>query len=278
MLKRRQRQLKVVKKPEVIDVNKYQASHKSQNKKFWIWELNLLERDRDILLNPAGLLNDSIIDAAQKLLKQAFPALSGLQSVCCGLTMNFDIEPSEFVQVIHNGRGHWLTISMIGTSHPDIHVYDSMYPSAGTFVKAQTAALLHTESPTIHLQFMNVQMQAGGHDCGLFAVAFATALAFGEPPGQYHFVQEKMRRHLWSCFERRQISMFPYSKLRQATESTVKSVDEVPVYCVCRIPELPNTHWIECSGCKRWYHTESCINVPSTVLSTNTSWYCNRCI
>ena len=160
MLKRRQRQLKVVKKPEVIDVDKYQASHKSQNEKFWIRELNLLERDRDILLNPAGLLNDSIIDAAQKLLKQAFPALSGLQSVCCGLTMNFDIEPSEFVQVIHNGRGHWLTISMIGTSHPDVHVYDSMYPSAGTLVKAQTAALLHTESPAIRLQFMNVQMQA----------------------------------------------------------------------------------------------------------------------
>ena len=29
----------------------------------------------------AGLLNDIIVDAAQKLLKQAFPALSGLQSV-----------------------------------------------------------------------------------------------------------------------------------------------------------------------------------------------------
>ena len=36
--------------------------------KFCIRELNLLERDRDILLNSAGLLNDNIIDAAQKLL------------------------------------------------------------------------------------------------------------------------------------------------------------------------------------------------------------------
>ena len=114
------------------------------------------------MLNPAGLLNDSIIDAAQKLLKQAFPALSGLQCVCRGLTMNFDIEPSEFIQVIHNGRGHWLTISMIGTSHPDVHVYDSMYPTAGSHVKTQTTAILYTESPAIHLQFMNVQMQAGG--------------------------------------------------------------------------------------------------------------------
>ena len=37
-------------------------------------------------------------------------------------------------------------------------------------MKAQTAVLLHTESPAICLQFMNVQMQAEGYDCGLFAV------------------------------------------------------------------------------------------------------------
>ena len=131
------------------------------------------------MLSPTGLLTDNIIDAAQMLLKQAFPALSGLQSVTCGLTMNFDIEPAEFVQILHNGQGYWLTILTIGTSHPDIHVYDSIYPSAGTLVKAQTAALLHTESPAICLKFMRVQMQAGGYDCGLFAVAFVVALAFG---------------------------------------------------------------------------------------------------
>ena len=106
----------------------------------------------------------TIIDAAQKLQKMAFPALSVLQSVCCGLTMT-----SEFVQVI-SGREHWLTISTVGTSRPDVHVYDSMCPTAGTaLVKAQTA-VLHTESPAICLQFMNVQMQAEGYDCGLFAV------------------------------------------------------------------------------------------------------------
>ena len=105
----------------------------------------------------------TIIDAAQKLLKQAFPALSGLQSVCCGLTMT-----SEFVQVI-SGREHWLTISTISTSHSDVHVYDSLYPTAGTLVKAQTA-VLDTESPAIYLQFMNVWIQAMGYDCGLFVV------------------------------------------------------------------------------------------------------------
>lgn len=58
-------------------------------------------------------------------------------------------------------------------------------------MKAQAAALLETEFPAICLQFMNVQMQVGGYDCGLFAVAFATALAFGEPPGHYHYMTRR---------------------------------------------------------------------------------------
>ena len=53
--------------------------------------------------------------------------------------------------------------------------------------------------------------------------------------------------------------------LRWATESTVKSVDEVRVYCVCRMPELPNTRWIECSDCKRWY-------IPHRVLCQCTKY------
>ena len=34
---------------------------------------------------------DNIIDAAQTQLRQAFPVLSGLQSVICGLTMNLTL-------------------------------------------------------------------------------------------------------------------------------------------------------------------------------------------
>ena len=64
--------------------------------------------------------------------------------MCCGLTMNFTVECGEFVQVLHNGRKHWLTISTIGTKHPIVHVYDSMYASASTTV----AALLYTTFPS----------------------------------------------------------------------------------------------------------------------------------
>ena len=151
------------------------------------------------------------------------------------------------------------TLSDYILHHPVVHVYDSMYPLASTVVKAQIATILHTVHPSLSLQFMDVQVQAGGYDCSLFAVAFLVSLALGKSPGQCHFHQDKMCQHLWRCFQNRELSMFPYSKLRRATESSVKAVEEVHVYCVCRMPELPNTNWIECFGCKNWYHRDTCL-------------------
>ena len=44
-------------------------------------------------------------------------------------------------------------------------------------------------------------------DCGLFAVAFATSLAFGQDV--FEFQQDKLRSHLKVCFEEKYIRMFP---------------------------------------------------------------------
>ena len=121
------------KKPKIIDVDKYLPSPRGQKEdKFWIQELHLLERDREVFLSHTGWLTDNLIDAAHVLLRMAFPVLSGLQNVSCVRTMNFNVEPAEFIQVIHNRRRHWLMVSTIGTSHPDVHVYNSMYASVNT--------------------------------------------------------------------------------------------------------------------------------------------------
>ena len=64
-----------------------------------------------------------------------------------------------------------------------MQVFNSMYICVPTMARAQIASLLTTEEPAIRVSFMDVQMQSGGYDCGLFSIAFATALAFGEQPG-----------------------------------------------------------------------------------------------
>ncbi len=82
--------------------------------KHWIAGLKLTVLDRDVILRPTGMLNDSLINAAQKLLKIPFPSVSGLQDFELGLCMSFKYESGEFVQVIHTIENHWITLSTIG--------------------------------------------------------------------------------------------------------------------------------------------------------------------
>ena len=86
-------------------------------------------------MSPAGWLSDPIIDAAQLLLKKKCK-LPGFQETSYGMTLAFDVQRREFIQILHDGFGHWLTISTIGATNPgEVFVYDSMYPSVGTNVQ-----------------------------------------------------------------------------------------------------------------------------------------------
>ena len=49
---------------------------------------------------------------------------------------------------------------------------------------------------------MDVQMQHGSSDCGVFAVAFAATLASGGRPGAIGYCQANMRRHLLNCLDK----------------------------------------------------------------------------
>ena len=62
----------------------------------------------------------------------------------------------------------------------EIFVFDSLYHTVSSCMKRQIAALLETKHNVITLKHMDVQMQSGTYDCGLFAIAFATARVHGE--------------------------------------------------------------------------------------------------
>ena len=86
---------------------------------------------------------------------------------------------------------------------------------------------------------MDVSIQSGLYDCGLFAIVCATALALGEKPQLFFFDQWNMRAHLRQCFEDGKMKMFPVLRKRRVKKSAVKTTEEVQVYCKCRMPELP---------------------------------------
>ena len=57
--------------------------------------------------------------------------------------------------------------------------------------RKQVAALLACPEKEINIRMMEVQQQEGKNDYGLFAIAFATALANGKQPG--HCVFSRVR-------------------------------------------------------------------------------------
>ena len=155
----------------------------------------------------------------------------------------------------------------------EVLVFDSLYVCAPTLAKAQIASLLATQHPVITLNFVDVQMQSGTYDCGLFAIAHATALALGEQPGNYLYDQPKMRKHLYKSFQTKTMTLFPLKKERRNKELKAKTEEEKH----CRMPELPNTRWVQCSHCENWFHIDSCVSVPPEALQPKNNWFCNSC-
>jgi len=111
------------------------------------------------------------------------------QNTNAGLCMTFVVEPDEFIQILHDGSGRWVTISMIGWKHPEVQTFDSLYCTLSPDLKRQIAAILATKQCEIPVSFMDVQMQVGGCDCGVFAIA---SLCFGHQPGKFLFNQSAM--------------------------------------------------------------------------------------
>ncbi len=44
--------------------------------------------------------------------------IPGFQDTRLGQCCGFNVEPAEFIQILHNGKDHWMTISTIGTNTP----------------------------------------------------------------------------------------------------------------------------------------------------------------
>ena len=244
------------KKINIIDIDTCTTTTPPPKRPWILNELITLYRSEKDIIDSGGWLTDNIIDAAQKILAAQFKARfgdAGFQSVQLGSTFSFEVESEESVQILHNGHNHWLTISSVGTTPGQMVVYDSKYPSAGQAIKQQIASLMRVAEPNLTLTFADVQMQAGGSDCGIFALAFATAFCFVHSPGKFHFDQQRMRTHLVECLEKKQFAMFPIRKERRKG-SKIKASETVPVYCICHMPEMKQASMIQCSHCKLWYH------------------------
>ena len=92
---------------------------------------------------------------------------------------------SQSLQILHVNDNHWIAVSTVGcTTAEDIILYDSKYLSISVGTKlllSQTSILIATDCK-----------QSVSADCGVYAIAYITSIAFGLDPSLCVFNQTVM--------------------------------------------------------------------------------------
>jgi hypothetical protein len=237
----------------------------------WMKDPYLTKLEKAILENDSWL-NDRHISAAQCLLQRQYPHVDGLQNSVLGSRLMFSVMHSEGVQIINHEK-HWICISTIGCQPGHVDVYDSLFSTLSPSAVRQICTLLHSREPKLTVRMRDIQLQSGGSECGLFAIASAECLCRGEDPCGISWRQEIMRKHLISCFSKRRMSPFPGSKRQISTD--IKRTLEYPLFCSCRMPE-DKMGMAQCTQCKEWFHRK-CQKIPRIVLTKKACWHCDAC-
>ena len=167
--------------------------------------LTLTHADQEILHN-GGWLNDKHINYAQSLLKKQFPHIDGWKNTL--LLHREQRKIKNGVQIIHTHGNHWMVASNVRHGESEIEVFDSLYASILKETRSTIINLFESTSTCAPvLKIAEMSKQEGVKDCGVFAIAAATALAFGSDP--VNIRQSYMREHLLNCFEKGTMSPFP---------------------------------------------------------------------
>ena len=203
-----------------------------------------------------------------------FQSVAGLQSSCLSQGNHFVKVPSQSIQIHNTGCFHWVTTTSIQLPHScHAKLFDSK--SSGSIASSLQTQIAQIYGPNKHgnvcVEVNPVQQQDGGVDCGLFAIAFATELAYGNDPVRVSYVQSAMRDHLLLCLEQGKMELFPCS--RKPATTCIRKIVSFALYCVCKLPETGDM--VCCDQCNDWYHYH-CVGIKEEG-DLPEQWFCKLC-
>jgi hypothetical protein len=233
-----------------------------------------------ILLNPNGWLTDEHMSAASKLLRST-PGVVGFNDSVLQLNNSWVVPKSgeTYIQFLHVGQPqHWITITNKGHLQADnsvVDIYDSLQLRPNSQVIKDICKFVNCSAEKLTINVVNVQTQHNGNDCGVFAIAFATTLAYGGWPVSttYTVSENMMRLHLSSCFQSGSIEPFPSRPNHLRKAPTYSKTLSIPLYCVCRSID-DGQLMVQCDRCKRWFHG-ACFRLKKPPPG---KWFCSRCV
>ena len=167
-------------------------------------KFTLTLEDKKILVE-GRKLSDNVINFAQLLLRHQFPDLNGLHNTHYLNKPELSGQFCDAIQIIFCRSDHWIVASTLRAELNAVTIYDSSYSDCSSDTISVLMHMMGNKDPRITMG--HVQQQVGGADCGVFAIAVATSLAFG-CYGPYHFHQHSTREHLVGCIERLELLPF----------------------------------------------------------------------
>jgi len=186
------------------------------------------------------MLSDESINLMQNLIHANFPLYAGLFDTVTGKVNQMDIIPKSknYIQILNVNNNHWVCVSNTDGNKCDnsvCYLYDSLASSeVAKEITKDVAAFSMCTDDSIHFITMPVHQQSNGVDCGVFAIAFAVALAHGKDPTLLAFEESLMRSHLLECLEDKKVRLFP-TKDKRIKKCKTKTTT-VRLYCTCRQP------------------------------------------
>jgi len=164
---------------------KIDANASSNGKKEWlqIGGIKLRMQDRDSII--AGeRLNDMVVNVAQRLLKAQFPKMKGLCSTFLQGRKRRTVFEENMVQIVHSRGNHWITATSANVKMDyQVNVFDSLYDDID---EGTSNIISNVFGPSAVPCSIKIH-QSGVDDCGLFAIANATSICFGQDPAEMNF-------------------------------------------------------------------------------------------
>ncbi len=204
-----------------------------------------------------------------------------------GQTLEFPKASSKpWIQILHNSDNHWLMAASGYGQQEGVLIFDSLNETdTERHVLYSVAQICPDKDDKLKLAFMKVQQQKDGFNCGLFAIANATALAFQLNPCEFLYHNSEMRSHFITCCRNRKMLPFPAVQSRKCRNWRPSFHFRCDLYCHCKMPFSTNDIGfperfrtiVKCKGCNNWYHP-NCEQIPESVITSKRSkWRCSKC-
>jgi len=261
-------------------------------------------------------LSDTHMNSALSLLRKLDPEVNGLYNLeYAQAPYGYSKATGKWIQILHTGHQHWILAASgfdFGVPHHSqlniphgadvVSIYDSNRNTnckQTNYVYGSIASLLKSNLSHIIVEEHVCQSQQNGFDCGVYAIAFATALLLNVNPSNCVFEDHKIRNHLRTCLLNQQLSMFPTKIVIDKNNCTRNRhfnpkplvTHKLPIHCtdLCRRTEFfkigsssaenasEGENTALCDKCNIWFHKE-CDTIPKKIFTQkNVQFICRQC-